>query len=71
MNRARELSPWGLQVKIEQLKRGWDNQALADASGLSREYCLSVVHGRVISQRAVDAISKAVGIEAPVEENVS
>ena len=68
------LSPWGQQVKIEQIKRGWDNQELADASHLSREYCLSVVHGRVISPRAVEAISKAVGIPVPAgpsEESVT
>lgn len=65
------LSPWGQQVKIEQIKRGWDNQQLADEAHLSREYCLAVVHGRVISPRAIEAISKAVGIDAPTDSSVS
>ena len=64
------LSPWGQQVKIEQIKRGWDNKRLAEEAHLSREYCLAVVHGRVISPNAVAAISKAVGIDVPGNSSV-
>ena len=63
------LSPWGQMVKIEQIKRGWDNQELADAAHLSREYACAVVQGRVISPRAVKAISDALGIAVPADSS--
>lgn len=61
----KNLSPWGRQVKIEQIKRGWDNQRLAEEAHLSKTYILSVVHGRVVSPRAVRAISNALDIAVP------
>ena len=65
----RKLSPWGQRVKIEQIKRGWSNQQLADAAHLSNTYCAAVVYGRAISPRAAAAISDVLGIAAP--ENFS
>lgn len=62
---ARELSPWGRQVKIEQIKRGWSNQQLAEEAHLSKTYVNAVVYGRVISPKAVRIISDALGIEPP------
>lgn len=61
----RELSPWGMECKIQMLSQRKSLADLSKATKFSRTYISSIINGRIVApEETIKVISKALDVDA-------
>lgn len=61
----RELSPWGMECKIQMLSQRKSLEDLSKATKFSRTYISAIINGRIVApEETIKAISKVLNVDA-------